>query len=598
MFTQSWKTTSLAALLLAASVCLAQGDSEVVTHADKHKPLDPKVACSIAGTVTRRTDNVPVKRVVISLVPQDSGGSVGELKSASTDSGGKFSIGNIPPGKYWLSLQKQGFYWSDDNAKGTGAQRTVLSLQPGEHHDKLLFHMTAGGVITGKITDLEGEPIRWATMKALKMTRGGGKRSFKPVRTVQTNDIGEYRLYDLPPGNYFVTAEPGVNVLDDMNGEGAEATRYADWMQQQQQPERLAPSYYPGNPDAGAAISLGVRPGDETRADFMMQAVKAVRVSGRITPHDKKEGSVSLILLAKDYDYRNTDLSPGETVSDDEGAFKFTGVAPGSYYLLAYHMERDSPKQAVREINIGGDDVDGVELTMTEGLVLNGKLIIDGKSDGKVPDTMGVGLFPDGGLRLAGGMANPKRDGELKFEHLVAGKYRVDLFGGGGASRRKGEQAAWYLKSAKLGAQEALVDGIDLNSVTAANELNVVIGTDGAGVDGYAVVADNKPAASALVTLTPQSGAEHQFHRYFKTVADQNGHFQIEGVPPGEYQLLAFEEDITSARNDEDPYWFDAFLDAEFMKGITGNAVAVKLSGGDKASAKVIAVPRESDPQP
>ena len=55
---------------------------------------------------------------------------------------------------------------------------------------------------------VDGQPAVNATVQALKATYPDGKRVLKPVQTAITNDLGEYRLFWLPPGSYFVSALP------------------------------------------------------------------------------------------------------------------------------------------------------------------------------------------------------------------------------------------------------------------------------------------------------------------------------------------------------------------------------------------------------
>ena len=89
--------------------------------------------------------------------------------------------------------------------------------------------MTLTGSISGRVTDAGGEPIAHAFVMALQPWYQKGQRRLAFVQAVQTNDLGEYRLFWLPPGRYFIAA-----TFEDLQDSGALAfvnlpDRAASW---------------------------------------------------------------------------------------------------------------------------------------------------------------------------------------------------------------------------------------------------------------------------------------------------------------------------------------------------------------------------------
>ena len=67
--------------------------------------------------------------------------------------------------------------------------------------------MPRGSVISGRVLDEFGEPVADAMVNAMRSAWTAGRRKLQPTgRSAQTNDLGQYRIYGLPPGDYYVSA--------------------------------------------------------------------------------------------------------------------------------------------------------------------------------------------------------------------------------------------------------------------------------------------------------------------------------------------------------------------------------------------------------
>jgi hypothetical protein len=90
------------------------------------------------------------------------------------------------------------------------------------------------------------------------------------------------------------------------------------------------------------------------------------------------------------------------------------------------------------------------------------------------------------------------------------------------------------------------------------------LGTDGGRVIGTVADASGKPFAGAQVILAPKGDGRSLSSNYRIVASDDNGAFDLRGIPPGDYQLFAF-EDI------EDHAW----LNSEFMGANMGTEVTI-----------------------
>ena len=126
--------------------------------------------------------------------------------TASTDSAGQFAITGIAPGKYRLSAERSGFINTQYGARGPNKPGTLLTLEPGQKSSDLAMRLTPQGVIAGRVLDEDGEPVANVDVQVLRQQYMQGRKQMARTGGATTNDLGEYRVFGLPPGRYFVSA--------------------------------------------------------------------------------------------------------------------------------------------------------------------------------------------------------------------------------------------------------------------------------------------------------------------------------------------------------------------------------------------------------
>src|SRR5437667_11449881 len=236
-------------------------------------PPKPKAEeCSVSGMVVRLAGGEPLKGASVQLQNLENRP---QTSSTVTDAGGRFEMKGIDPGRYRLSVSRNGFVRQDYGQRKPEDPGTVLSLRAGQNLKDLLFRLIPSAVIAGRVTNEDGEPLPWVQVSALREVYSRGKKSLSSETTVPTNDLGEYRLFDLRPGRYFVRADykPNEHVI----GPG-ESERIAGLEQQ-----GYVPMYYPGTSDPALASALTGKAGDEIPGlEILISPVPAFTVRGRI----------------------------------------------------------------------------------------------------------------------------------------------------------------------------------------------------------------------------------------------------------------------------------------------------------------------------
>jgi Carboxypeptidase regulatory-like domain len=522
--------------------------------------------CSLSGTVVKLAGSEPLRSATVELQSlEDRTHTV----SVATDAGGHFQIKGIDPGRYRLRVTRNGFVTQEYGQKTPSDPGSDLRLSAGQDLKDLLFRLIPWSVIAGRILNEDGEPLPWAQVSALREVYMKGKRKLSPEVTVPTNDLGEYRLFGLRPGRYFVSAKykPGVQIV----GQQEIQTGLND------DSERgYAETYYPGSPDPARASTITVKAGDEIPSvEILLRPVTVFRIRGRVynTVSAKRSGAGVNIVLQP----RNTGLSwsfPAQQghVEKPDGSFEINDVLPGSYVLSAVWFDEGKRYLARQSVEVGNADVEGINLTIAPGVAVSGHVTWDGKPslerDELTVYVSAVDLLMSfvSPAKITGGDLFVLRD-------VSEATYRLDVYG---------QSKDCYLKAVRYGTRDGLDDGFTVIRGTQAS-LEVTISSHGASVQGTITDTDKVPAAGLWVVLVPDEAHRGQSRLYKHATTDQFGHFDLRGIAPGDYKLFSWEEV-------EDGAWEDP----DFLKPFEEKGEKVSLQEGDVKTVDIVAIKTKS----
>ncbi|MGE5323067.1 MAG: carboxypeptidase regulatory-like domain-containing protein [Actinomycetota bacterium] len=505
-------------------------------------PATAPQTCTVSGQVVRADSGEPLKSARVVLVENKQSEKPHTYRAVS-DGNGHFSITGIAPGRYRFAATHNGFVPQQFRPEGASTA-APLELSPGQKQDKVLFRLTPAAVIAGKITDEDGQPLAGVETEALidaqqAQSLGGSgdeapeaamvisKLKMVPIGMGVTNDLGEYRMYGLPAGDYYVAA------IDSGTPELTEHSFFRGgiaWERGEEPVTDHPPMYYPGVFARNQAEKVHVSAGSTAEIDLTLRAEKMMKVSGRVLGENGQPVPGAYVILgSRDMDVMFSAMR-NMASTDSQGRFTIQGVIPGTYVLQARNTRDNVRLSAELPMEIGSQPPTDVTLTLERGISIAGKIVA---AEDPLPQkidfsSLHLWLSPAGGSLFDFGAAEVKKDGTFKVSDLRRGAYDVHL---------TGLPSGWYLKSASLGATDALAQGVTVNSGSAP-DLELRISSKAAQLSGT-VMMDDKPVAGAVIRITPEhdSAIRRDLHR--KTVTDQHGGFVLENLAPGAYTIQA-----------------------------------------------------------
>jgi protocatechuate 3,4-dioxygenase beta subunit len=287
----------------------------------------------VSGRVTVEGAGTPLAGVRVMLMPTAPPTSPRGLPpQALTDQDGRYIFDRIAAGTYRVTAEKSGYApLADMNRAPTLA---VTAGQPVTFD----LHLRKGAVIAGRILDARGEPVTDARIIVLRrMTPPAGAPAFRNMprlipaggQSQQTNDLGEYRVAGLAPGEYFVAAAP--RPVGMFGGPGAPAMSPPSTGRSAR--TTVATTYYPGTTDQAAAQPIAVAAGAEVgNISFAVQSLPAFRVSGVVVDEDGHPVAGAMVSLTGDPRNGAMFMGPaGMTRTQDDGRFAIDDAVPGTY---------------------------------------------------------------------------------------------------------------------------------------------------------------------------------------------------------------------------------------------------------------------------
>jgi Carboxypeptidase regulatory-like domain len=587
----------------------------------------PQDRGSITGYIVKMGAGDPVSKAVVTLSAFNGGRA--QSYTATTTTGGQFAFQNLDPGQYRLSATRSGYVRMEYGARTPTKQGLPITVNPGQKLADVILQLMPAGTITGRVYDRDGEPLANVNVEALKYSYQEGQRVMNVVQSARTNDLGEYRLFWLQPGQYFVSATPpegqrgallnalsvagpGIaGAIGDLianrgggggrggnnggrgagdgrgGGRGGQAPPPAPAPAVQadtsdQPTEGYIPVYYPGTTDAQSAAPINLPAGILfSGVDLTVASVRTLRVLGQVvngaTGQPAQNAQVVLLPAQRGAGAgRNAIRNLGNFRSriNNQGTFEIRGVTPGSYELIAILNDRNNRMTARLPIEVGNSDVQNASLIVTPGFSLTGRLAIEGQSATGNQDLtrIRVMLRPDAAAQVAGAPpASPvQADGTFKLDQVGRDDYRITV---------SGMPRNTYIKTARYGATDVMSEGLRLDRQPTAS-LDITLSSNTGIADGTVQNEKQEAEPNVTVVFVPDAARRTRLDLYRTTSTDAVGHFHVEGLPPGDYRVFAWEEVETGAWQDPD-----------FLRTFEDRGKPVRINEGGTANIELRAIP-------
>jgi hypothetical protein len=569
------RQTLIAAALLLASVASAQemqirqGPPGPPSPGQARDTAKPKEGTGvIRGRVYAADTQGPLRRARVRL----SSPELQINRSATTDLEGKFEFKKLPAARYNMSASKGSYVALDFGQRRPFERGRPVDLANGQVLEQVDFTLPRGCVITGRVVDDLGDPVADVNVTALRRQFAEGRR--KPVafgRSATTNDAGVYRLYGLPPGDYYIGTlfSPGGGGGGPMGADNEEGFVYA-------------PTYYPGTASVGDAVRLSVKVGQERGGiDFTLVSSRTASISGSAFNSRGLPALGASIALGQTFTSVGggmtmrmmSGVGAGSTSVQPDGSFRITGVAPGEYdiTLSVPNPETGEEEAASANVSVNGVDVTGVNLVVVAGARVTGTIVADGGGPLPFP-ARGVRLstaYPPGvvvpfRIRSAGG-ATIREDWSFELKGLDGPRtFRVT-----------GLPAGWMVKSARLDGRDITDSGMDFRGTEDVSGIQVVLTNRITTVAGSVTNDNGEPLKEySLVVFADDPSKWSPQSRYIAaTRPDQNGQFKIEQLPAGNYLAIAL--DYLEEGDSSDP---------DFLGRVRDSATKFGLADGETKS--------------
>src|SRR5579864_2826579 len=552
-------------------LCMILSSASVFAQA----PVKPAANAVIAGMVIRDPDGQPVKKALIELIAENQA-EAGDYTALSA-ADGTFRIDSIIPGRYHLFAERSGLLDSDKQ-RGRSDGR-ILTLTAGQELKDIQIRLQAAAVIRGRVTDEDGDPLPNVEVTALRQTFVAGRNHWEQAGAERTNDLGEYRIANLPAGNLYVSVNPPPDFKAMIESGGA-AARDGNSPEKPATPTYQT-TYYPGTTDRSQAAPIQLRSGDDFPANFSLTASPSLTVRGAVVNLPPR-ASASIMLQSRDFSL----VMNGAEMHKD-GSFVIRDVSPGNYTILASIEGSPVPMTARQSLQVGSTNVEGLRLSPQPGTTMQGRMRVEARNGaGRFdPDRVFLALQSvdseqDEGI-LAGresfsNLAHVAPGGSFQWTDVPAGSYYVQVMGDTTANE------GWFVKSVAAGGREVNESGITVDGGTVT--LDLVISANGGAVEGVVVDRKGEPVANAVVVAVPEAHMRSRIDHYRKTVADQTGRFSLRGLRPGDYTVFAWES-VDG----------EAYYNPDFLKLYEGSGSAMHVSEAERKSLQLEAIP-ESGP--
>lgn len=505
--------------------------------------------------------------------------------SAIADDQGRFAFARLRPGRYMVTASKAAYLTTTIGVRQPGRPGTPLVLTDGHHVADVIIALQRGGVIAGSVRDMTGAGVANLPVTVTPADRADARAAIVvgPLsmatgeygrRTSVTDDRGNYRIFGLVPGDYFVAAIPGGGALSTV-GTGPRAA--IDGTPAELRPAHYgyAPVFYPGTPMAEEAARVRVAAGEERDSiDLTFDLVRTVSIDGTVFGLDGTAGGLRVSLNALGPTLPGVNPSGGGAAVAADGRFAIANVRPGRYVLTARAAEPGEQEVwAMTEVLANGADISGITLNLLHAMSLSGRVVFEGS--GAAPPPAIVWLrprAPEAGDRNAASLVGLQRttatkaDGSFVVTGILPGRFDLTVEPATTAGR------TWQLKSAVAGDRDLLDAPLEfaapLQDVTDA----VVTLTDRrTELTGRLQTAAGQPATEYFVIVFSANRA-HWFPGARRTRAvrpSSDGTFSVTNLPAGAYLLAA----LTDVATDE-------WNRTSFLEAIAPLSVSVTVPDG------------------
>jgi len=466
---------------------------------------------TLRGTVVNSVTSEPIRGALVQIY-------INGQSSMLTGPDGKFQFDGLLSGETSITVRKPGFFSENDFQSGMQRQGRATI---GRGSSPLVLKLIPEGAIYGRISEENGEPIEGLPVALLEQSLQNGRKVWQQRFGGQTDEDGNFRIPELPPGNYFLSAGPSRNPLTlpaRLSQPGAQG---------------IPVVYYPLGSDLSAAAPISVTPGKKMEINFAIPPQPLYRVSGTISGYGPSQ-QVNLQL-------RNSagiPLAFNTRFDSASGTFRILWVPAGTYILQAdapdqrghmHFLTASAPLTVTSELS-------GVHLNLLPSANIPIRMTIIPSRAGSERFSDRENYFPAYVQLVAhnSGMSEARYGSQpvgergatsLELQNIAPGTYGVEINPNG----------PFYVQTALSGTTNLLESDLSVAPGSSPQPIEITLRDDVATLSGT-VSSDNQPLSATILAISEHASIPPRIQP-----VDPNGGFQLSFLPPGAYKILALD---------------------------------------------------------
>jgi hypothetical protein len=393
---------------MVSSTRLAFASILVLLAATSFRAAQKTQTASISGKVTIK--DKPAAGIVVAAVENNySGGWQRTHYRDTTDAEGNYRIENLPANTYYVYPIAPALVVSN------GEGQKLFMVAAGETIRDVDFSLVQGGVITGKITSADGQPLIEQIVNVVPVDF---RTDYRPANLTgfHTDDRGIYRVFGLRPGKYKVSIGASSSGLP---GQARQIYKQA---------------FYPSVTDPEKATVLEVTEGGEIRnIDIELEPpISTFRVSGRVVDGETGQPLSEVQIAVIGTNGQVSVKSVSATGSNRNGEFSFENAAPGHYSIQAAPSDKSDWRTEPLVVDVVDKDVTGLEIKTKRAASLSGVVILQSYDERAIApkvDQLQILVFIQNPVTQSGSGRSVQvaPDGSFKLGGLVGGHAQLTL---------------------------------------------------------------------------------------------------------------------------------------------------------------------------